>query len=360
MARLQALADAKAAREEAQYARLIAQKELERRTRDAEAERTRQQEIAQFESEMAILSADKKAAIANAKLEVFEDARRLEENLERESQLRDFEVPEIKMEHRTSRWVYSSPTLSPPRAENATRYEREHDPRDTTERTKPLSPAAPKFESLKKMSQQPKPPDPNPDPPGQNSTNEDRRTHQDTAFNRRPLMTSTPFRDVTGSQLIDSLTAVNQQIVAGLARQNLPKCQPDVFSGDPSLFHPWKSAFKAMLIDTDVSPIQEINYLRSFTSGPPQRLVDNYRKRQMRDPVALLRDLWAELEKRFGSAAVIANALLERLRSTATFSEHEHVKLQQFADLCADIESQVTFLPGLECLDYPSAIAVRL
>lgn len=356
MARLQALADAKAAREEAQYARLIAQKELERRTRDAEAERTRQQEIAQFESEMAILSADKKAAIANAKLEVFEDARRLEENLERESQLRDFEVPEIKMEHRTSQWVYSSPTLSPPRAENATRYEREHDPRDTTEPTKPLSPAAPKFESLKKMSQQPKPPDPNPDPPSQNSTNEDRRTHQNTAFNRRPLMTSTPFRDVTGSQLIDSLTAVNQQIVAGLARQNLPKCQPDVFSGDPSLFHPWKSAFKAMLIDTDVSPIQGINYLRSFTSGPPQRLVDNYRKRQMRDPVALLRDLWAELEKRFGSAAVIANALLERLRSTATFSEHEHVKLQQFADLCADIESQVTFLPGLECLDYPSAI----
>ena len=356
MARLQALADAKAAREEAQYARLIAQKELERRTHDAEAERTRQQEIAQFESEMAILSADKKAAIANAKLEVFEDARRLEENLERESQLRDFEVPEIKMEHRTSRWVYSSPTLSPPRAENATRYEREHDPRDTTDQTKPLSPAAPKFESLKKMSQQPKPPDPNPDPPGQNSTNEDRRTHQDTVFNRRPPMTSTPFRDVTGSQLIDSLTAVNQQIVAGLARQNLPKCQPDVFSGDPSLFHPWKSAFKAMLIDTDVSPIQEINYLRSFTSGPPQRLVDNYRKRQMRDPVVLLRDLWAELEKRFGSAAVIANALLERLRSTATFSEHEHVKLQQFADLCADIESQVTFLPGLECLDYPSAI----
>ena len=356
MARLQALADAKAAREEAQYTRLIAQKELERRTRDAEAEGIRQREIAQFESDMAILDADKKAAIANAKLKVFEDAHRLEENLEREPQLRDFEVPEIKMEQRTSQWVYSSPTLSSPRAENATRYERERDPRDTTERTKPLSPAAPKFESSKEMPQQPKPPDPNPDPPGQNCTNEDRRTHQNTASNRQPLMTSTPFRDVTGSQLIDSLTAVNQQIVAGLARQNLPKCRPDVFSGDPSLFHPWKSAFKAMLIDTDVSPIQEINYLRSFTSGPPQRLVDNYRKRQMRDPVVLLRDLWAELEKRFGSAAVISNALLERLRSTATFSEHEHVKLQQFADLCADIESQVTFLPGLECLNYPSAI----
>ena len=111
-----------------------------------------------------------------------------------------------------------------------------------------------------------------------------------------------------------------------------------------------------MLIDTDISPIQEINYLRSFTSGTPQHLVDNYRKRQMRDPVALLRDLWEELERRFGSAAVISNTLLERLRNSATFSEHDNENLQQFADLCADIESQVTYLPGLACLNYPSAI----
>ena len=42
--RLQALAEAKAAREEAQYTRLIVQKELERRTRKAEAQKIRQQE----------------------------------------------------------------------------------------------------------------------------------------------------------------------------------------------------------------------------------------------------------------------------------------------------------------------------
>ena len=64
-----------------------------------------------------------------------------------------------------------------------------------------------------------------------------------------------------------------------------------------------------MLMDTDVSPTQEINYLRSFTSGAPQRLIDNYRKRQMRDPVALLSELWGELERRFGSAAVISNTI---------------------------------------------------
>ena len=355
IARLRALADAKAAKEEAQYTRLIAQKELERRTRDAEAERIRQQENARFESEMAILGADKKAAIANAKLKVFENAL-LEEDLERESELPEFKVPKIKTEQRTSQWVHSSPTPDPLPTGNSFRHEREHDPLSASETTKPLLSAAPKLKTSEKTPQQRIPLLPNPDPPDQNLTNEDHREHRNTAFHRQPLIASTPFKDMTGSQLIDSLTVVNQQIVAGLARQNLPKCQPDVFSGDPTLFHPWRSAFKAMLMDTDVSPTQEINYLRSFTSGAPQRLVDNYRKRQMRDPVALLRDLWAELEKRFGSAAVISNKLLERLRNTVTFSEHENDKLQQFADLCADIESQVTFLPGLACLNYPSAI----
>ena len=76
----------------------------------------------------------------------------------------------------------------------------------------------------------------------------------------------------------------------------------------------------------------------------------------MRDPVALLKELWEELEKRFGSATVISNTLLERLRNTATFDEREHDNLQQLADLCADIESQVTYLPGLACLNYPNAM----
>ena len=100
-----------------------------------------------------------------------------------------------------------------------------------------------------------------------------------------------------------------------------------------------------MISDAEVFPIQEINYLWSFTSGEPQRLVDNYQKRQQQNPSALLKDLWAELERRFGSPAVITNALLERMHKTASFGENENTKLQEFADLCADVESQVAHLP---------------
>ena len=162
--------------------------------------------------------------------------------------------------------------------------------------------------------------------------------------------------DATGSQLIETLTSVNQQIVAGLARQNLPKCHPDVFSGDPTLLYPWKAAFKAMIRDISVSPVQEKNYLRSFTSGEPQKLIDNYRKRKHHDPCGLLKNLWAELERRFGSAATITNALLERMHALAAFRESENDKLQEFADLCADVTSQIFCLPGLACLNFPNAI----
>ena len=247
--------------------------------------------------------------MANAKLKVFEEVL-LEEELEK-----DFEIPELE-EERTSQWVHSNPLPTG----NVSRSERNHEPLSTPEQIKlPLRPT-PKERKSEKTDLLPELHVLSPDLPQPQSTDGDRVVPQNTIFNRQPPISSTPLKDITGSQLIDSLTVANQQIVAGLARQNLPKCQPDIFSGDPTLFHPWKTAFKAMLLDADVSPTQEINYLRSFASGRPQRLVDNYRKRQMRDPVALLKELWEELERRFGSVAVISNTLLEHLRDTATFN----------------------------------------
>ena len=45
-----------------------------------------------------------------------------------------------------------------------------------------------------------------------------------------------------------------------------------------------------------------------------------------------------------------------RLRNRATLSEQEYDNLQQFTDLCTDIKSQATYLPGHGYLNYPNAI----
>jgi len=112
-----------------------------------------------------------------------------------------------------------------------------------------------------------------------------------------------------------------------------------------------------MIKDADVSLEMEINYLRSYTKGDAQKVEDNYRWTQYRDPVIALQDMWTELERWFGNTAAITNVLIERLRKTARFQEGESDKLQSFADGCVDVDSQLDFLPGLRCFNYPTAIA---
>ena len=338
-ARMKALAEAAAARESADYEKMVAEKEHERKQRETEIERTRQQEQAEHAKELAIIAAEKKVAIAHAKLKAIEQAINEEEN-EENAKLEIEGIPKAKSDERTSTWVhsFSPPEIPPPK-------------RNSTEQSTLLARGPERQENtpLKGISGTPR-----------TKLRSTPNQREDNGENSRPVLpqsfiASTPI-NITGSQLIESLTSANQQIVSGLARQNLPKCHPDTFSGDPTLFHPWKAAFKAMISDVNVYPVQEINYLRSFTSGEAQKLVDNYRKRKQHDPGTLLNDLWGELERRFGSAAVITKELLERLNKTAAFSENENAKLQEFADLCTDVDSQLTFLPGLACLNFPNTI----
>ena len=140
-----------------------------------------------------MLGADKKAAVANAKLKVFEEAL-LEQELERDSKLQSLEVPGIKNEERTSQRVHSSPTLNPPPADYRSHRGRTQESSNTLEQSKPLSHSA----VLKSQSF-------NQDLPN-------KKAQQDTPFNREPVITSTPLIDVTRSQLIETLTSVNQQL----------------------------------------------------------------------------------------------------------------------------------------------------
>ncbi|KAK3727498.1 hypothetical protein QZH41_018364 [Actinostola sp. cb2023] len=323
--RAEAAGEAAAARKNAEYERLIAEKELQRKQREADDQNRRERERAIYEKDMALLTADRNAATANAKLEAIEqaiDARGSEIS-------NDLDDLSPALDNRTEDWVlgnqqhnsYVAPEESIPRGGPPPR---------------PIGAFSTKSAT--------------PSPPFGNANYVPERTFG------RPFLASTPVRDITGSQLLEALTTTNRQIVAGLARQNLPKCDPDTFDGDATLFHPWKKAFKAMLSETEISPDQEVNYLRKFTSGEVQRVVDNFRKRQQRDPVKLLRNLWSELERRFGSPAVITNALLERLHESATFTGNDNIRLQEFADICADVDSQIDCLPGLACLNFPNAI----
>ena len=88
-----------------------------------------------------------------------------------------------------------------------------------------------------------------------------------------------------------------------------------------------------------------------YTRASPQRLVNSFRKRQYHNTSVVLKELWTELEKRYGNTAIITNCLLARLKELAKFGEQEKGKLQVFSDLCIDVASQIDQLPVLGCDD---------
>ena len=171
-----------------------------------------------------------------------------------------------------------------------------------------------------------------------------------------PQDNSNQHRPAEMQYCFNAILATNEQLVESLAKQSLPKCHPDLFTGDVTMFYDWKRAFKAMIRDMGISPEQVINYLYKYTSGEPRRLLNSFRKRQHKDPKKLLSEVWTELESRFGNVAAITHMLLEQLREKAKFEENDRKRLLEFSDLCVDLVYQLDELPGLACLNYPTAI----
>ena len=71
-AQRKALAVAAVAKQEAEFDRLLANKERERMEMEAEEERKRQSHLARFEHDKAALAANRKVAVADAKLKAIE------------------------------------------------------------------------------------------------------------------------------------------------------------------------------------------------------------------------------------------------------------------------------------------------
>ena len=131
-------------------------------------------------------------------------------------------------------------------------------------------------------------------------------------------------REYNGGDLI----TINKKVMESLARISLPKCHPDVYNGDVTMFHTWKNSFKGMIRDCHLSLEQEMNYMSIYTTDEPLKLVNTFRRRHSSDALKLLEDLWNELESRFGNVSSISNELLKRL------TKIRGTRLEEITSLC--------------------------
>lgn len=105
VARLRAAAEAAAAKEQAEYERLIAEKENEMKQREAEEEKRRQQECAQHERDIAVMSANKRVGVANARLKAIQESV-LKKEINDPLELPNMDITDCQ--ERTRAWVHSS------------------------------------------------------------------------------------------------------------------------------------------------------------------------------------------------------------------------------------------------------------
>ena len=133
VARLRAAAEAAAAKEQAEYERLIAEKENEMKQREAEEERRRQQARAQHERDIAVMSANKRVAVANARLKAIQESI-LEKEINDPLELPNMDITDCQ--ERTRAWVHSST----PKADDTLLSRVPHTPTDGHTHESPYTP----------------------------------------------------------------------------------------------------------------------------------------------------------------------------------------------------------------------------
>ena len=320
--KLKTMADAAAEKEQAEFDLVIAEKENEIKLHEA-AEKQRSLALkAQRDHEMAVLKAQQRAAMATAKISAIEQSLSEEKMSMRDPRSNDGD------EERVRQWV----------------KDQEHNLDPKPSHLREINPGAYKTSEIGR--------------PTYLAADIEHLPYLDPRLGLNPrARVGRPDDDpITVQGCMLAIAETNRQLSACLASQNLPKCHPDVFSGDFAMFHAWKKAFQAMIYDAEISPEQEINYLHKYTSGEPQKLIDNYRKRIDDNQFKVIKELWSEMERRFGNVAAITNALLQRLEDASRFGEKDAKKLQEFSDLCDNVSDQMKQLPGLKCLNFPNVI----
>ncbi|KAJ8041002.1 hypothetical protein HOLleu_15480 [Holothuria leucospilota] len=154
----------------------------------------------------------------------------------------------------------------------------------------------------------------------------------------------------------EKLMDLTMKVSNTLALQRQPIIEPDIFTGDPLLFQPWKASFESMVSQAQNTADQKLSYLAKYTKGEVRQLVDRYRLRHITSPERAYGEVWLELERRFGNKSKVTAEIINRITNFPKLGKQDRHQLQVLTDLCVDAAAQMNYLPGLNILNYPQTL----
>ncbi|XP_046585211.1 uncharacterized protein LOC124292203 [Haliotis rubra] len=123
-----------------------------------------------------------------------------------------------------------------------------------------------------------------------------------------------------------------------MLRRDLQMSRLRSYDDRPETYNCWKSNFKDVLRDLDVTAAEEMDLLIRWLGPESGKQAQGIRVSCTADPVLGLQKIWDRLDERYGSPELIEINLRKRLGSFPKLTLRDNDKLYELADLLSEIE----------------------
>lgn len=124
------------------------------------------------------------------------------------------------------------------------------------------------------------------------------------------------------------------------------------FSDAPEKYISWKSSFKNIVQDLQISEREEMDLMIKWLGTVSSRYALSIKASNINQPDFGLSKLWARLDERYGSPEMIEATLKSKLHRFPVISTKDYDKLYELSDLLAEIESTMDNHTYIDVLGY--------
>ncbi|XP_057696128.1 uncharacterized protein LOC130918450 isoform X1 [Corythoichthys intestinalis] len=125
------------------------------------------------------------------------------------------------------------------------------------------------------------------------------------------------------------------------------------FNDKPQNYRAWRRSFQNATQDLNLTPSEEMDLLLRWLGKESSEHVEQIRAIHINHPQTGLDMIWDRLERTYGSAEAIEDALFKRVDAFPKIANRDYSKLTKLSDLLMELESARAEgdLPGLSFLD---------
>ncbi|KAJ8037482.1 hypothetical protein HOLleu_18307 [Holothuria leucospilota] len=111
------------------------------------------------------------------------------------------------------------------------------------------------------------------------------------------------------------------------------------FDDDPTNYGQWKTTFKGVIEELELSPKEEADLLIKWLGTKSAKSMMRIRAVYSNDPTSGLKTLWDRLDEEYGASDLIEGLLISKIQSFPKIGRDQPQKLREFADLlCVRLE----------------------